>query len=168
MHHHVCCVSAAPTGVCVPGTPLHPIYDDNIAPVSADRTVKCERGHTRRSAPELFSAAQSSGLCPGARTTFSRFLDLDSCVGAFVVDGGGIREEDEDEDGTGGPGIRRAGVIGGGIRVDGAREMRCELSMAGKAGGESSSGLCTEKDGFVGVVGDSSSSSLAEASGLLC
>ena len=78
--------------------------------------------HTRRSAPELFSAAQSSGLCPGARTTFSRFLDLDSCVGGFVVDGGGIREEDED--GAGGPGIRSAGIGGGGIRVDGAREIR--------------------------------------------
>jgi hypothetical protein len=83
---------------------------------------------TRRSAPELFSAAQSSGLCPGARTTFSRFLDLDNCVGGFVVDGGGIREEeedeDEDEDGGGGPGIRSAGTGGGGIRVDGAREIR--------------------------------------------
>jgi hypothetical protein len=80
--------------------------------------------HTRRSAPELFSAAQSSGLCPGARTTFSRFLDLDSCVGGLVVDGGGIREEDED--GAGAPGIRSApaGIGGGGIRVDDAREIR--------------------------------------------
>lgn len=78
--------------------------------------------HTRRSVPELFSAAQSSGLCPGARTTFSRFLDLDSCVGGFVVDGGGIREDDED--GAGAPGIRSAGIGGGGIRVDGAREIR--------------------------------------------
>ncbi len=39
--------------------------------------------------------------------------------------------------------------------------------MAGKAGGESSSGLCTENEGFVGVgvVGDSSSSEAG--SGLL-
>ena len=111
------------------------------------------------SAPELFSAAQSSGLCPGARTTFARSLDLDSCVGGFVVEGGGIREEEE-ENGAGGPGIRRAGIGGGGIRVDGARETRWALSMAGNAGGESSSSGCwTEKVGFVGVVGDSSSSS---------
>jgi len=78
----------------------------------------------RRSVPELFSTAQSSGLCPGARTTFSRFLDLDSCVGGFVVDGGGIREEDEDGAGARGPGIRSAGIGGGGIRVDGEREIR--------------------------------------------
>jgi len=50
-------------------------------------------------------------------------LDLDSCVGGLVVEGGGIR--DEDEDGTGGPGIRGAGIDdGGGIRVDGVREIR--------------------------------------------
>jgi hypothetical protein len=57
------------------------------------------------------------------------------------VEGGGIREEEDDEDGTGGPGIRGDGIIvGGGIRVvDGAREMRWALSMAGKAGGASSS-----------------------------
>lgn len=72
----------------------------------------------RRSVPELFSAAQSSGLCPGARATFSRFLVLDSCVGGFVVVGGGIREDAED--GVGGPGLRGAGSGGGGIRVDGA------------------------------------------------
>lgn len=94
------------------------------------------------SAPELFSAAQSSGLCPGARTTFARSLDLDSCVGGFVVEGGGIREEEEEENGAGGPGIRRAGIGGGGIRVDGARETRWALSMAGNAGGESSSSGC--------------------------
>jgi len=72
--------------------------------------------------PELFSAAQSRGLCPGARITFSRFLDLDSCVGGLVVEGGGIREEDED--GAGGPGIRGDGIGGGGIRVDGVRVIR--------------------------------------------
>ena len=56
------------------------------------------------------------------------------------MDGGGIREDDDD-DGAGGPGIRSAGtgIGGGGIRVEGAREIRCALSMAGKAGGESSS-----------------------------
>ena len=91
--------------------------------VSTDQRAEAsEKRHTRRSAPELFSAAQSSGLCPGARTTFARFLDLDSCVGGLVVDGGGIREEDED--GAGGPGIRSAGIGGGGIKVDGVREMR--------------------------------------------
>ena len=73
--------------------------------------------------PELFSAAQSSGLCPGARTTFSRFLDLDNCVGGFVVVGGGIKEDDED--GGGGPGIRGGGMDGGGgIRLD--REVSCD------------------------------------------
>jgi len=113
-------------------------YDDNIISDCRSAIGSAKERHTRRSAPELFSAAQSSGLCPGARTTFSRFLDLDSCVGGFVVDGGGIREE---EDGTGGPGIRSAGtgIGGGGIRVEGAREVRCALSIAGKAGGESSS-----------------------------
>jgi len=129
----------------------------------------------RRSAPELFSAAQSSGLCPGARTTFARSLDLDSCTGGFVVVGGGIREDDAD--GAGGPGIRGAGTGGGAIRVDddevsrdedaeGVAEMRWALSMAGKAGGESSSGAWMDKEGFVGVVGDSSSTSAT--AGLLC
>jgi hypothetical protein len=75
----------------------------------------------RRSAPELFSDAQSSGLWPGARTTFSRFLDLVPRVGGFVVVGGGINEDAED--GAGGPGIREAGNGGGGINVDGV--MRC-------------------------------------------
>jgi hypothetical protein len=90
-----------------------------------DHKSKTKERHTRMSAPELFSAAQSSGLCPGARTTLSRFLDLDdNCVGGFVVDGGGIKEEEEEEEGMGGPGIRRAGIGGGGIRVDGAREIR--------------------------------------------
>lgn len=50
------------------------------------------------------------------------------------MEGGGIRE-----DGAGGPGIRDDGIGGGGIRVEGAREIRWALSMAGKAGGESSS-----------------------------
>lgn len=103
--------------------------------------IEKKKDVTRRSVPELFSAAQSSGLCPGARTTFARFLDLDSCVGGLVVEGGGIR--DEDEDGAGGPGILRrdAGMDGGGIRVDaGAREeIRWALAMAGNAGGASSS-----------------------------
>jgi len=132
-------------------------------------------GHTRRSAPELFSAAQSSGLCPGARTTFARSLDLDNCTGGFVVVGGGIKEDAAD--GAGGPGIRGAGAGSGGgaIRVDDevcrdedaeAAEMRWALSMAGKAGGESSSGVWMDKEGFVGVVGDSSSTSAA--AGLLC
>jgi hypothetical protein len=73
-------------------------------------------GRTRRSAPEVFNAAQSSGLCPGARITFSRFLDLVPRVSGFVVVGGGIKEDAED--GVGGPGIRGAGRGGGGIRVD--------------------------------------------------
>ena len=136
------------------------------------------RGHTRRSTPELFSAAQSNGLCPGARTTFARSLDLDSCTGGFVVVGGGIKEDPAD--GAGGPGVRGAGSGGGGIRVDddevvirdgenaeGAEEMRWALSMAGKAGGESSSGVWMDKEGFVGVVGESSSSA-SLAAGLLC
>lgn len=76
---------------------------------------------TRRSAPEVFNAAQSSGLWPGARTTFSRFLDLVPCDGGFVVVGGGIKEDAED--GGGAPGIRGAGNGGGGIRVDDG--MRC-------------------------------------------
>jgi len=87
-------------------------------------TIRSEREHTRRSAPEHFNAAQSSGLCPGARTTFPRALDLDSWLGGFVVDGGGISEEDEDEDGAVGPGIRGEGTGGGGIRVDGTWEIR--------------------------------------------
>jgi hypothetical protein len=122
MRHHVYCGSAAPTGVCVPGTSFHSIHNNDNIVIECKSTIRSERDNTRRSAPELFSAAQSSGLCPGARTTFSRFLDLDSCVGGFVVDGGGIREEEED--GTGGPGIRSPGIGGGGIRVDGAREIR--------------------------------------------
>jgi hypothetical protein len=74
---------------------------------------------------------------------------LDNCVGGFVVVGGGINKDAED--GAGGPGIRDADIDGGGIRVDGrvsrdedvedAEEIRCALSMAGKAGGESSSGF---------------------------
>ena len=73
--------------------------------------------HTRRSVLELFNAAQSSGLCPGARTTFSLFLDFDNWVGGFVVVGGGIKEDAVD--GTGTPGIRGVGIdVGGGIRVD--------------------------------------------------
>ena len=88
--------------------------------------------------------------------------------------GGGIREDVAD--GAGGPGIRRAGTGGGAIRGDdgvsrdegaeGAAEMRWALSMAGKAGGESSSGAWMDKEGFVGVVGDSSSASTT--AGLLC
>jgi len=132
-------------------------------------------GLARRSAPEVFSAAQSSGLWPGARTTFSRFLDLLACVGGRVVVGGGIKEDAED--GAGGPGIRGTGSGGGGIRVDGemrcvedgagAEEIRCALPMAGKAGGElsSASGSSIVRVGFVGVVGDSSSSVVRE---LLC
>lgn len=81
----------------------------------------------RRSAPEVFSAAQSSGLWPGARTTFSRFLDLVACVGGRVVVGGGIKEDPDD--GAGGPGIRGAGSGGGGIRVDCG--MRCVEDGAG-------------------------------------
>jgi len=129
----------------------------------------------RRSAPELFSAAQSNGLCPGARTTFARSLDLDNCTGGFVVVGGGIRDEDAADGAGGPPSLRGAGSGGGGIRVDdefsrdegaeGAEEMRWALWMAGKAGGESSSGMWMDKEGFVGVVGDSSSSVTA---GLLC
>ena len=84
--------------------------------ISQDKT-----GRTRRSAPELFSVAQSSGLWPGARTTFSRFLDLVPRVGGFVVVGGGINEDPED--GVGGPGVRGTGSGGGGISVDGV--MRC-------------------------------------------
>jgi hypothetical protein len=80
-------------------------------------------GRTRRSAPEVFSAAQSSGLWPGARATFSRFLDLVPCVGGRVVVGGGIKEDAED--GADGPGIRGAGSEGSGIRVDVNGEMRC-------------------------------------------
>ena len=101
-------------------------------------------------------------------------MDLDNCVGGFVVVGGGIREDAAD--GTGGPGIRGCGMVGGGgIRDDcevscdedakGAEEIRWALSMAGKAGGKSSSEFWTVKEGTVGVVGDSSSS---VASGLLC
>jgi len=60
------------------------------------------------------------------------------------VDGGGIKEEDEDV--AGGPGIRGEGIVGGGIRVDGTREIRCALSIAGKAGGTSSSGFWTDKE----------------------
>lgn len=124
--------------------------------------------HTRRSAPELFSAAQSIGLCPGARTTFARSLDLDNCTGGFVVVGGGIREEDGADGGGGPPSLRGDGSGGGGIRVEddvsrnedaeGVEEMRWALPMAGKAGGESSSGVWMDKEGFVGVVDDSSSS----------
>jgi len=91
------------------------------------------------------------------------------------VVGGGIKEDAAD--GAGGPGIRGAGAGSGGgaIRVDDevcrdedaeAAEMRWALSMAGKAGGESSSGVWMDKEGFVGVVGDSSSTSAA--AGLLC
>jgi len=119
----------------------------------------------RKSVPELFRAAQSSGLCPGARTTFCRSLALDN-DGSFVVVGGGIR--DDADDGAGGPGFRGDGIDdGGGIRVDNdvgcdegggaAEERRWALSRAGKAGGESSSTFCADMEGFVGVVGDSSS-----------
>jgi hypothetical protein len=106
---------------------------------------------------------------------------LDSCTGGFVVVGGGIREDDDDDagDDAGGPlpNLRGTGDGGGGggIRVedevsrdggaaDGAEEMRWALSMAGKAAGESS-GERMDKDGFVGVVGDSPSPVTA---GLLC
>jgi len=127
----------------------------------------------RKSAPELFRAAQSSGLCPGARTTFCRSLTLDN-DGGFLVVGGGIR--DDADDGAGRPGRRGNGIDdGGGMRVDDdvgcdegdgiAEERRCALSIAGKAGGESSSTICVDMEGFVGVVGDSSSSVDAE---LLC
>jgi hypothetical protein len=158
-----------------------PLYSDGTDKSATQtrykKTRQKRRGHTRRSAPELFSAAQSNGLCPGARTTFARSLDLDNCTGGLVVVGGGIKEDTAD--GAGGPGVRGAGSGGGSIRVDGdevvirddedaegAEEMRWALSMAGKAGGESSSGVWMEKEGFVGVVGDSSSSSVA--AGLLC
>ena len=40
----------------------------------ATRLALRTRGKTRRSAPEAFRRAQSSGECPGARTTF--FLGL--------------------------------------------------------------------------------------------
>ena len=153
-----------------------PLYSDGRYRQQRRSTKQPVRsdGHTRRSAPELFSAAQSSGLCPGARTTFARSLDLDNCTGGLVVVGGGIKEDPAD--GAGGPGIRGAGSGGGGIRVDdevsrdedaeGAEEIRWALSMAGKAGGESSSGAWMDKEGFVGVVGDSSSPSVT--AGLLC
>ena len=146
---------------------------------NADHDREATGTFTRRSAPEPFSAAQSNGLCPGARTTFARSLDLDSCTGGFVVVGGGIKEDPAD--GAGGPGVRGAGSGGGGIRVDGdkvvvrddedaegAEEMRWALSMAGKAGGESSSGVWMDKEGFVGVVGDSSSSASVAAELLCC
>jgi len=56
------------------------------------------------------------------------------------VVGGGIKEDVEE--GAGGPGIRDVGSGGGGMRVEdeiGFDEIRWALSMAGKAGGESSS-----------------------------
>jgi hypothetical protein len=103
-----------------------PLYGDRqmvrTAQINKSEASKRET-HTRRSAPELFSAAQSSGLWPGARATFSRFLGLDNCVGGFVVVGGGIREDAAD--GAGGPGIRGGGMDGGGgIRDD--REVHCD------------------------------------------
>ena len=181
MRHHAYCACAAQTGVCVPGTSFRPTATEqnktNIIFSNADQD-RSDGDITRRSAPELFSAAQSNGLCPGARTTFARSLDLDSCTGGFIVVGGGIKEDPAD--GAGGPGVRGAGSGGGGIRVDddevvirddedaeGAEEMRWALSMAGKAGGESSSGVWIDKEGFVGVVGESSSSA-SVAAGLLC
>ena len=85
-------------------------------PVADGLISQDETGRTRRSAPELFSVAQSSGLWPGARTTFSR-LDLVPRVGGFVVVGGGINEDAEV--GVGAPGIWGAGSGGGGISVDG-------------------------------------------------
>ena len=75
------------------------------------------KDNTRKSAPELFRAAQSSGLCPGARTTFCRSLPLVNDLGGFVVVGGGIR--DDADDGAGGPGFRGNGTDdGGGIKVE--------------------------------------------------
>lgn len=53
---------------------------------------------TLRSVPELFRAAQSNELCPGANAIFALFFG--ERVGGFSVVGGGIRPDPEDVDGT--------------------------------------------------------------------
>jgi hypothetical protein len=105
------------------------------------------RRHTRRSVPDDFKAAQSRGLCPGARATFSRFLEgfWGRCV---VVVGTRREDEAEDEDLFETPGVRRArdGTGGGGIRAESERirgvldgAARWALLRAGNAGTELSS-----------------------------
>jgi hypothetical protein len=54
---------------------------------------------TRRSWPDAFNAAQSNGLCPGARATLPRFLD--EVAGGRVVDGGSCRVLDDAPDAVG-------------------------------------------------------------------
>jgi hypothetical protein len=95
---------------------MPPYGDDTHSHQQCELEAVGHGRQTRRSAPELFNAAQSRGLCPGARTTFSRLFDLDDCVGGFIVLGGGINEVAEGADG---PGIRGAGSGGGGMRAEG-------------------------------------------------
>jgi len=100
----------------------------------------------RRSAPDDFNAAQSRGLCPGARATLSRFFE--GFVGGFVVVVGTRREDEAEGDLVETPGVRfaRDGTGGGGIRAESDRirgvldrAARWALLRAGKAGTESSS-----------------------------
>lgn len=97
--------------------------------------------------PEDFNAAQSRGLWPGARATFSRFFE--GFTGGFVVVVGTRREDEAaEEDLLETPGVRvaRDGTGGGGIREESDRNAgdfdgaaRWALLRAGNAGTELSS-----------------------------
>lgn len=132
---------------------------------------------TRRSVPDFFKFAQSSGPCPGAKATF-----FEAFLGALVVLGGTAKEEApggtrRDEDATDGPdgtpGLRaaRPGSGGGGmssvsVRTRGMGELDKDVSLParwalfrlGKAGG-----ISLDSSSDPRTVAASSSSSSAGA-----
>lgn len=125
---------------------------------------------TRRSAPDVLSAAQSSGLWPGASATFAPFFGF---AGICVVVGGGAREAPSvlptlfplpparratpgcrtASPGTGGGGMSCASVSILGTGAD--ERARWALLSAGKAGATS------DVSCSVSVSSPSSSSSLS-------
>lgn len=136
---------------------------------------------TRRSAPEDFKAAQSNGLCPGAKAILALFFAgnvglVVVAFGANVADGNGSfcnPKKDEDDDDKLKPGflLARLGSGGGGMRsvsvnilgMPGAA--RCALFKAGNAGGESSSPIVSAPSSSVESIGSDTDISNVGAAG---
>lgn len=124
-----------------------------LCDLSTDGGTRSSVSTPRRSSPEDFNCAQSSGPNPGASATF-----LEGLGGFWVVASGDSKDEDATRVldssplevalarvGTGGGGISAlslstVGIVGTAVLLAGAgAEARCVLFSEGKAGGTSSS-----------------------------